>query len=342
MTAVLTVSGQRVLAHRRIRLVAAGLALAAAGLFWLAIAIGGELLPPVEVLTGLTGTGEPSTVFIVRELRLPRAAAALLIGLALGAAGTLFQRVLGNPLASPDFLGVTAGAGTATVTAIVFGASSALLLPTAALAGGALTAMLIYLFAWRRGISAYRFILVGVGVATFAQSITSYLVARAEMRDAREALTWLVGSVGMASPEALTLLAVTMALFIPAAVYASRVLRALELGDATALVLGSRTQRDRVLVLGIGVVLIAVATAAAGPIAFIAMLAGPLARLLLRRAGQSIAAAALMGAVLLQTADLLAQHALPWPVSTGVVTGVFGAPYIAWTLITAARRSDLR
>jgi iron complex transport system permease protein len=90
------------------------------------------------------------------------------------------------------------------------------------------------------------------------------------------------------------------------------------------------------------VVLVAVATAAAGPIAFIAMLAGPLARLLLRRAGQSIAAAALMGAVLLQTADLLAQHALPWPVSTGVVTGVFGAPYIAWVLVSAARRADLR
>ncbi|MDN3240523.1 FecCD family ABC transporter permease [Glycomyces tritici] len=342
MAAVLTVSGQRVSARRRIRLVVAGLALAAIGLFWLAIAIGADLLPPGEVLMGLAGTGEPSTVFIVRELRLPRAGAALLIGLALGGAGTLFQRVLGNPLASPDFLGVAAGAGTATVAAIVFGASSALLLPTAALAGGALTAALIYLFAWRRGVSAYRFILVGVGVATFAQSITSYLVARAEMRDAREALTWLIGSVGMASPAALILLAVTMALFVPAGVYASRVLRALELGDATARVLGSRTQRDRVAVLGIGVVLVAVATAAAGPIAFIAMLAGPLARLLLRRAGQSIAASALMGAVLLQTADLLAQHALPWPVSTGVVTGVFGAPYIAWVLISAARRSDLR
>lgn len=338
MTAVAAVSRQRLSARRHTLLVATGLALGVAALFWLAIAIGGVFLPPGDVLGGLTGGGEPATVFVVRELRLPRAAAAVLIGLALGAAGTLFQRVLGNPLASPDFLGVAAGASTATVAAIVFGTASAVMLSTSAVVGGALTAALIYLFAWRRGVSAYRFILIGVGVSTFAQSITSYLVARAEMRDAQAALTWLIGSVGMTSPQSLTMLAVAVALFVPAGLYAARALRPLELGDATARVLGARAQRDRLAVLGIGVALIAVATAAAGPIGFVAMISGPLARLLLRRAGPSIAASALMGAVILQIADLIAQHALPWQVSTGVVTGVFGAPYVAWILVTAARR----
>lgn len=337
MTALVTATGQRLSARRRVLLVAAVLALGAAALFWLSLAIGNGLLPFNEVIGGLTGRGSMSTVFIVQELRLPRAAAALLIGLALGMAGTLFQRVLGNPLASPDFLGVAAGASTMTVAAIVLGTANALLLPVSALAGAASTAVLVYVLAWRRGVSAYRFILVGVGVGTFAQSITSYLVARAEMRDARAALTWLVGSVGMASPATLTLLAVTVGLSVPAGLYASRVLRPLELGDATARVLGARAQRDRLAVLGIGVALVAVATAAAGPIAFVAMIAGPLARLLLRRAGHSIAAAALTGAIILQIADLIAQHALPWQVSTGVVTGVFGAPYIAWVLISAAR-----
>jgi iron complex transport system permease protein len=339
MTAVATASGQRAAARRRILLVAAALAVAVTTLFWLSVGMGGDaLLPPLDVLGGLTGTGDRSTVFIVRELRLPRAAAALLIGLALGTAGTLFQRVLGNPLASPDFLGVAAGASTATVAAIVLGTANALLLPAAALAGAAVTAACIYLLAWRRGVSAYRFILVGVGVATFAQSITSYLVARAEIRDARAALTWLVGSVGMSSPTTLVLLAAAVALSVPAGLYAARVLRPLELGDATARVLGAHAQGDRLALLGLGVALVAVATAAAGPIAFVAMIAGPLARLLLRRAGHSIAVTALMGAVVLQTADLIAQHALPWPVSTGVVTGVFGAPYIAWVLIAAGRR----
>jgi iron complex transport system permease protein len=205
------------------------------------------------------------------------------------------------------------------------------------LVGAASSAALVYLFAWRQGVSAYRFILVGVGVAAFAQSITSCLVARAEMRDARTALTWLVGSVGMTSPAMLTVLAVAVVLSVPAGLYASRVLRPLELGDAMARVLGARTQWDRLAVLGLGVAVVAAATAAAGPIAFIAMIAGPLARLLLRRAGHSILVTVLTGAVLLQTADLIAQHALPWQVSTGVITGVFGAPYIAWVLIRAAR-----
>lgn len=338
MTAVATVGAVRTDARRRVLLVGAGLALCAAALFWLAVGIGNGLLTPAEVFTALMGTGEPSTVFIVQELRLPRAAAAVLIGLALGGSGTLFQRALGNPLASPDFLGIAAGAGTMVVAAIVLGVGSELLLPGAALLGAALTAILVYAFAWRRGVSPYRFILVGVGVAAFAQSITSYLVSRAELQDAQASLTWLTGSVGMTSPTTLALLAVTVALFIPAGVYAARVLRPLELGDTTARVLGSRTQWDRFSLLAIGVVLVAVATAAAGPIAFVAMISGPLARLFLRRAGHSIAASALMGAVVLQIADLIAQHAFPWQISTGVVTGAFGAPYIAWTLIQTARR----
>lgn len=325
---------------RRVRTVAVVSALAAAVLclFVLATMLGSSLLNPVEVLAGLFGFGEGSANFVVRELRLPRAIAALLVGLALGASGTIFQRVLANPLASPDFLGVASGAGTATVAAIVFFGASGLVLPAAAIGGAVVSAALIWVLAWRRGISGYRFILVGIGVAAFAQSITHYLVARAEFSDARTAMTWLIGSVGMASVQSIVVLAVAAALLVPAGAVIARRLRALELGDETARGLGAAVQRDRMLVLGCAVVLIALATSAAGPLAFVALLAGPLAGILLGAAGPSIAAAALTGAVITQLADLVAQHALPWPLSTGIVTGFVGAPYIAWLIVSANRK----
>ncbi|GAA1925488.1 iron chelate uptake ABC transporter family permease subunit [Microbacterium aoyamense] len=330
---------ERAALSRRILLVILALAVTVVLLFCVSLMLGSVLLSPAAVVGGLTGTGETATVFVIRELRLPRATAAVLVGLALGAAGTLFQRVLGNPLASPDFLGVAAGAGTATAAALVLGGVAGVTLPVYALIGGSVTAVVIYVVAWHRGVSEYRFILVGIGVGTFATSVTSYLVARAEFADARAAMTWLTGSVGMATPETITLVAVVLVVLVPSGFALARMLRRLELGDETARMLGARVERDRLLILAAGVVLVSVATATVGPIAFISMLAGPLAQILLGAAGRSILAAALMGAVILQIADILAQHALPWPISTGVVTGIFGAPYIAWMLISAARRT---
>lgn len=346
MTAVLsrppavTAGVQRAAARRRIAVVVASLSLLVVVLALGALCLGSVFIAPADALAAAFGVGERSTVFVIQELRLPRAVAAVLVGLALGASGTLFQRVLGNPLASPDFLGVAAGAGTATAAALVLGGVAGVALSTYALIGGAVTAILIYVLAWRRGVSEYRFILVGIGVGAFASSVTSYLVARAEFGDARAALTWLVGSVGMATPETTTLVAIVVVVFAAFGLVIGRMLRVLELGDDTARMLGARVERDRVIVLGVAVVLVSVATAAVGPIAFVAMLAGPLVEFLLARSGRSILAAALMGAVILQIADLIAQHALPWPISTGVVTGVFGAPYIAWVLISAARKAS--
>jgi iron complex transport system permease protein len=329
---------RRVRARRRRAVIVAALVAAVVALFLLSMMLGSSLLSPVQVALGLVGLADGSDNFIVQELRLPRSISALLIGLALGAAGTLFQRVLRNPLASPDFLGVAAGASTATVAALVLGSASGLMLPVSALGGAIVTATVIFLLAWRRGVSGFRFVLVGIGVAAFAQSITSYLIARAEFSDARAALTWLVGSVGYASEASIVLLVAAVVALAVLTPTLTRRLSALELGDDLARGLGARVQADRVLILGAGVLLVAVATAAAGPIAFVALLAGPVSFALLGRAGPSIPVAAAVGAILMQVADLAAQYALPWPVSTGIITGFAGAPYIAWLLISSNRR----
>ena len=300
--------------------------------------LGTYVLGPGEVLRSVLGLSpEPATDssadFIVRELRLPRAATAVLVGLALGAAGNIFQRVLRNPLAAPDIIGISAGASTATVAGLVLFGAGGLGLSVAGLAGALATAAAVYLLAWRGGIADYRFVLVGVGVGALLESVTGYLVSRAEISDARAAMTWLVGSAGIAGGAEIAVLAVGCAVVIPVLMALSRRLGVLELGADGARGLGVRPQADTALQLGCAVVLVALATAAAGPVAFVALMAGPIAGRLLGPAGDRVLASALVGAIIVQTADLAAQHLLPYPISTGIVTGLAGAPYIAWLLI---------
>src|SRR5690606_11343441 len=140
----------------------AGVVLALA---WTALSWGGHAAEAADHLAGLLGGGSGEDSFTIGRIRLPRVALAVLVGVALGVAGGIFQTVLGNPLASPDILGVSGGASAAAAFAIVVLGLSGLLVGLAALLGAAAAATLIYLLAWRGGVTGYRFVLVGVGIA---------------------------------------------------------------------------------------------------------------------------------------------------------------------------------
>ena len=279
----------------------------------------------------------PEVDFVVRELRLPTALTCLGVGIAMGVAGLVFQQLLANPLASPDFVGVSAGASLFGVAAIVLFDVTSAGVSLAALAGALVSAVLVYLLAWRDGITGYRFILIGIGVSEFMLALVGYIVARAELWDARAASTWLIGSVGYAGTGQLRALFLVLALLVPAALVLHRALRALELGDDTARALGTRVEAYRLALIGIAIVLVGFATAAAGPILFVALLAGPIARRLVGSAGGALLAAGLVGAIIVFAADLIALHALPAALPTGVVTGAIGAPYLILLLATTNR-----
>ena len=332
------VSGHRRVRRRRTLLVTSALAAVAGSLFVVTMMIGSYSLGPWEVIaSALHLRDDPSVDFIVRDLRLPTAANGLAVGVALGVSGLVFQTLLANPLASPDFVGISSGASLFAVSAIVlFGAGSAVI-SLAAIAGALLSAGLVYVLAWRDGISGYRFILIGIGVSEFMLSITGYIVARAELNDAREAMTWLIGSIGQAGSGQLRGLLVALAILLPMALVLDRQLRALELGDDTARALGARVETCRLGLIAVSIILIAFATAAAGPIMFVALLAGPIARRMLGPASSSLVAAGFVGAIIVLGSDLIAEHALPISLPTGVITGAVGAPYLLWLLITANR-----
>ncbi|GGN22255.1 iron complex transport system permease protein [Actinoplanes campanulatus] len=315
------------------------LALLVAALFVLTMMVGSFRLTAGQVIVSVLHLEpNPGIDFVVRGLRLPTAGAGLAVGLALGASGTVFQQLLRNPLASPDFVGVTSGASLAAVGGIVFLQAAGLAVCAYALGGALLAALLMYVLAWRDGVSGYRFILIGIGVAAFFDGLIGYVLSRARLTEARQAMHWLTGSVGQASESELRILLYALPVLLPVAVLLQRHLRALELGDDTARALGTRTELSRAALLGTAVLLVALAVAVAGPIVFVALVAGPVANRLLGPATGGIAAAALTGAALLLTADLVAVHLMPSPLPTGVVTGAVGAPYLLWLLATTNRR----
>jgi iron complex transport system permease protein len=196
----------------------------------------------------------------------------------------------------------------------------------------------MYLLAWRDGVTGYRFILIGIGVAVFFDGLVGYVLTRAQLFEARQAMHWLTGSVGQASTTELRLLLGALPVLVPVAMLMQRQLRALDLGDDTARALGVRTELSRAGLLTTAVALVALAVAVAGPIAFVALVAGPIVNRLLGPATGGILAAALVGAALLLAADLVAVHLLPVALPTGVVTGAVGAPYLLWLLATTNRR----
>ncbi|WP_066370463.1 FecCD family ABC transporter permease [Herbidospora mongoliensis] len=323
----------------RVVVVTGGLTSVVAVLFVVTMMVGSFRLSAGEVIGSLLGTiDDPSLDFVVLGLRLPTAATALTVGLALGVSGTIFQHLLRNPLASPDFVGISSGAGLAAVSGIVLLKVTGLAVAGFALGGATVAALLMYVLAWRDGVSGYRFILIGIGVAAFFDGLIGFVLSRAQLYEARQAMHWLTGSVGQASGTELRLLLGGLVVLLPLAVLLQRQLRLLELGDDTARSLGVSAELARAALLGTAVIILALAVAAAGPILFVALVAGPIANRLLGPATGSVLAAALVGAALLLTADLVAVHLLPTALPTGVVTGAVGAPYLLCLLATTNRQ----
>lgn len=338
MTALAVQTVRRARLHGRARGVTVGVALAAVGfaLFCLSISMGDFRVPLVDVVPAIFGAGDPAAQFIVGDLRLPRALAAVLVGAAFGLSGAIFQTMARNPLASPDFIGITSGASLAAVFAITVLHAGGHVVVVAAFLGALVSATLIYLLAWKRGLSSYRLVLVGIGIAAAVDAGTAYLLMKARIYDVQSAVVWLTGSLNGRTWDDLRPLALGMLVLVPATLVLVPALRLLMLGDETAAGLGLRVERSRLLLVLVAVTLTALATAAAGPVEFVALLAAPIAR---RLVGSPLALvpSALVGAVLVLGADVVAREALTTSLPVGVVTGMIGAPYLLWLLARSNR-----
>jgi ABC-type enterobactin transport system permease subunit len=300
-----------------------------------------------DVLRTLVGAGDDGQRFVVVQLRAPRIVVGALVGLALGMAGALFQTFSRNPLASPDILGVTEGASLGAVAAIVIGgggstagaALGSIGVPLAALLGALVAGGLLFALAWRSGIDGYRMVLVGIALWAGFTALTDWLLTDAEIHDAASAYVWLTGSLNARTWDQARPLGVTVAVLVPPALLTSRALGALQFGDDTARGLGVRVTGVQGAVVLIAIGLTAAAVAAAGPVAFVALVVPQIAVRLTGGPRPPLLATGLVGALLVVGADLVARTVLPEALPVGILTAAIGAPYLLWLLVRGRRRS---
>lgn len=304
------------------------------------VLLGTPVVPADQALRVMLGEQIPGISFIVMDNRLPTAVVALLGGAAFGLAGSVFQTLLRNPLASPDVIGVSLGASAAAVVTMAVTGTQGPAMFWAALLGGIATAALTLLVAGAHrpggaGAVDDRFVLVGIGIAAALTAVVQYLLTRLPSQQAGDVMHWLVGSLNGSVWWRAGVLALALAVLLPVLALLIAKLRVLQLGDETATSLGLPVPATRMALILVSVTLTSLTVAVTGPLAFVAFLSGPIARMIVGR--PSIVTAAAVGSLIVLAADLIGQNlfgTVQMPV--GVITGALGAPFL---LVTLGRRS---
>ncbi len=299
--------------------------------FLLHIAVGAKQLPLGTVLEALTSFDQ--SIFdhvIVRNLRLPRAVLALIVGASLALAGALMQGVTRNPLADPALLGLTAGASFAVVMATtVFGMAGMLFIPWIAMAGALAAALVVYLIAGLvpGGATPLSLTLAGAAISAFLGAVIS-IVHLLDQDTFDNLRVWLTGGLAGRDITLLFYVGPFIALGLLGGVLLAPRVTVLAMGDEVAQGLGVRTGALKLQLLAVVVVLTACSVALAGPLGFIGLVIPHVVRLYVGSDYRWIVPyAALAGAVYLLGVDTIARIAIPpREISTGIITAMVGAP----------------
>uniref|UniRef100_Q11M36 Transport system permease protein n=1 Tax=Chelativorans sp. (strain BNC1) TaxID=266779 RepID=Q11M36_CHESB len=315
-------------AESRLPLIYAGLALLLAFAVLGSLMLGYTIYMPGELWNALASSGTSEADTVIREYRLPRAMMAPLVGAALGVAGVMVQTLSRNRIASPDTLGLNAGASLAVVAASVgLGISSLAVLSLVAAAGAFLTSILVFaLAATAGGLSPLRIVLVGVTFAALMNAMVEVILTVNEA-ELQQLLFWLSGAF---VDRPLSLVARNIPLLALGGVMAAmlaRPLDALQTDDATAQSLGAPIRVIRIASFVAVALLTGASVAMAGPVGFVGLVVPHAARALVgARHGEKLVAAALIGAVYTTAADILARFVIyPTEAPVGAITAVVGA-----------------
>lgn len=301
---------------------------------------GNTIYSPETVLRVLSGTDAGGAAFTIRTLRFLRMLTAILCGMAFGLSGNTFQQLLGNPLASPDIIGVTSGASVAAVFGILILKLDYGIVAVMAVFSGLLVSALIYFLSHKNGFSNTRLILTGIGMQAFLNSIISWMLLKASEYDVASALRWLSGSLNGVKMDTMPALAAVVFTAGLGILLLSRHLLILQLGEAHAVTLGIPVSITRLLLILLALVLTAFAASVTGPIASVAFLSGPIAARISGRGRSSMLAASLTGSILILISDLVGQFTLPSRYPVGVITGILGAPYLLFLLLRINHKGD--
>ena len=301
------------------------------------LTLGDYGLGVADSLRRLTGDGGPSEdylgVYFVQSVRLPRVVCAVAVGASRAIAGRIFQTISGNPLGSPDVVGLSAGSATGALVAIIILGASPAATGTGALIGGLVSGALVLACSGGTRVTGIRVVLVGIGCSAALRALNSLLVVKAPLEAAQRAQLWSAGSLnGVTFVRAFPLIVGLGVLGLSCACAATSI-GLLAMGDDVATGLGVRVRVVRVSAIVSAIVLVALATAVAGPVAFVALSAPHIAARLCGGGGVGVVSSAVVGAALVLSADVVAQRIVaPAELPVGVVTGVLGGLYLLWIL----------
>lgn len=310
-------------------------------LFLLSAGMGEQYFSPWKVFNILLGNSDSFESMVVESFRMPRILISILVGISLAVAGAILQSILRNPLASPDVTGITGGASVAVVLFLaLFSNDSNVLtvsihwMPLAAFIGATIIAFLLYILAWKNGLSPFRLVLIGIGLWALTKALTNLFMILGPIVQASQANVWITGSVyGSNWNNVQILTPITIGLLIIAFIK-TRHLNIQELGEDIALGLGTKIERQRFGLLLLSTALIGSAVAFAGGIGFVGLMAPHIARKLVGSSfGNLLPLSAIIGAILVLLADTIGRTLfLPIEVPAGVFTATIGAPYFIYLL----------
>jgi iron complex transport system permease protein len=307
----------------------------------IAVSTGEYHIAPGDVVQTILGTNSSAPDYanfklVVWTFRLPRIVLAFLVGMALATSGTLLQGLTRNALADPGILGVSSGAAFMAVLIIVqLKTVSISVLPWSALAGGLVTAAVIYVLAWKGGtVTPIRLILIGIAVEAVLSAMTTVMLVFGDINDVQQAYVWMTGSVYGRNWEHVQSLGLWLIVLLPIAFFSARTLNTMGLGEDAAKGLGLRVELQRGLLLVVSVALAAAAVAVSGTIGFVGLVAPHVARRLVGPSHEGLLPiAALFGGALLAAADLIGRVVIaPSELPVGIVTAMIGAPYFLYLL----------
>ncbi|AQT78235.1 iron ABC transporter permease [Mycolicibacterium litorale] len=325
----------------RAAVVVAALLIGCAVVAVVAVGFGKYAVSPGDVLRVLVGANTSFDRVVVLQWRMPRMVMALLIGAALGMSGAIFQALTRNSLGSPDIIGINAGAYTGALVIIAAVGTGYYAVAAGALAGGLLTAVVVYALSYRNGVAGYRLIVVGIAVSAVLSSVNQWIVIKLDFHTAVTASVWQQGTLGGVSWTQVVPMTVCLLMLTAALVAIGPRLPVLQMGDDAAGALGVRPEPARLGYLAIGVGMVALACAAAGPITFVALAAPQIVRRLTASPGVGLGPSAAMGALLLLLSDVLAQHLFAGSeLPVGAVTASLGGAYLVYLLVSQARKGS--
>lgn len=314
----------------------------------LSLSVGQKYISIIKVLNILLGSNKGGESIIVSAIRLPRTLVALFVGMSLGLSGAILQGVVKNPLAAPNIIGITdSGSVGALIFLTIFTdpknnslTTSIFYMPVFAFAGAFLAVLLVYFLAFKKGVTPYRLILIGIAVSGAAKALTSILIINGPVIFIKEAQLWITGTVYGTNWNHVKLLSLWFLSLFIITMFFIRELNVQNLDDSISKGLGSSVEKYRFILMVLSAALASGATAVGGGISFVGLIAPHISRKLTNSSFENvIPLSTLIGGIIVVISDLAARTLFyPLDLPVGIFTAGIGAPFFIYLLVKNQKR----